>query len=199
MFSEFLTYARLGLSHIADVKGFDHIAFLAALTASYSWREWRALVWLVTAFTVGHSCTLALATFDVVRAPAAIVEPLIAVTIVVAGMLGAAKQPTRSGPNVRRESRILYALTVVFGLVHGLGFSTYLRALLGGETGVLFPLMSFNLGLEVGQLIIVSVVGTLGPVVVSSGRVSHDAWRAAVSWAAVVVGGWLFFQRLRGV
>src|SRR5690554_1603976 len=77
MGSEFAVYLRLGFEHIADLNGYDHILFIAALCAVYELREWRHLLWLVTAFTVGHSVTLALATLDVLRIDSALVEFLI--------------------------------------------------------------------------------------------------------------------------
>ncbi|MFO7892523.1 MAG: HupE/UreJ family protein [Longimicrobiales bacterium] len=89
MGSEFLVYLRLGFEHIADVRGYDHILFIVALTAMYPPREWLRVVVLVTAFTVGHTVTLALATLELVRISTALVEFLIPVTIIAAAALNA--------------------------------------------------------------------------------------------------------------
>jgi hypothetical protein len=172
MGSEFLAYLRLGVAHIADLAGYDHLLFVAALTGAYSARAWRRLVVLVTAFTVGHSVTLALATLRLVAVDAALVEVLIPATILVTALatVALARRPDESRPWRRggyrggdeegpRGAALLYALALGFGLIHGLGFSSYLRALLGAETSIALPLLAFNLGLEAGQLLIVA--GTL--------------------------------------
>jgi hypothetical protein len=165
MGSEFLTYLRLGVDHIADLSGYDHILFVAALSAVYTIAEWRRLVWLVTAFTVGHSITLALATLDLVRVDSGLVETLIPVTIVLAGIVNIIEWRSRGRWHDGRSERPpeslrrgKYALALAFGLIHGLGFSTFLRAILGDEEGIALPLLAFNIGLELGQLLIVAAV-----------------------------------------
>lgn len=202
MGSEFLVYLRLGFEHIADLRGYDHILFIVVLTAMYPPRAWRRVVVLVTAFTVGHSLTLALATLGRVRADAAWVEFLIPVTIVVTAALNVgevawgrrhgdgaarlrglerlrddggrrrgapepagtgagspAKVPGGGGDFEPRSGRLAkYVLALGFGLIHGLGFSTFLRAALGGEASLALPLFAFNVGVEVGQLAIVASV-----------------------------------------
>ncbi len=165
MGSEFLTYLRLGVDHIADLSGYDHILFVAALSAVYTIAEWRRLVWLVTAFTVGHSITLALATLDLVRVDSGLVETLIPVTIVLASIVNIIEWRSRGHWHDGRSERPpeslrrgKYALALAFGLIHGLGFSTFLRAILGDEEGIALPLLAFNIGLELGQLLIVAAV-----------------------------------------
>jgi hypothetical protein len=165
MGSEFLTYLRLGVDHIADLSGYDHILFVAALAAVYTMGEWRRLVWLVTAFTVGHSITLALATLDLVRVNGRLVETLIPVTIVLASIVNVVEWRSRGrwhDGRLERPAETLrhgkYALALLFGLIHGLGFSSFLRAILGDEEGLALPLLAFNLGLELGQLLIVAAV-----------------------------------------
>src|SRR5688572_15555588 len=96
MGSEFLTYFRLGVGHIADLRGYDHILFIVALTAGYAVRDWRRLLWLVTAFTLGHSFTLALATLDLVRVSGDLIEVLIAITIVATGVYGSMSRRTET-------------------------------------------------------------------------------------------------------
>ncbi|MBC7894662.1 MAG: HupE/UreJ family protein, partial [Cytophagaceae bacterium] len=170
MVSELTTYLRLGLTHIADLQGYDHIAFIVALTAGFQLADWRRLLWLVTAFTVGHSLTLLLATLDVVRVPSSVVEPLIAATILVAGVRGITTQWRRtSTDHADRSLEAPWVMAAGFGLIHGLGFSGFLRSLLGSEDSLAIPLLGFNLGLEVGQLAIVASVLALGWVCTRSG------------------------------
>jgi hypothetical protein len=142
MISEFLVYLRLGFEHITDPGGYDHLLFVAALTASDLGRV-RRLFWLVTAFTVGHSITLALATLDLVRVDISLVEILIPLTILATAAVNAISwgrrqkaelvEDTSTDEVVEPETRVRYVLAVGFGLIHGLGFSTFLRAALGWE------------------------------------------------------------------
>lgn len=153
----FLLYLRLGLEHITDLAGYDHILFVAALCLRYRWSDWRRLLWLVTAFTLGHSISLALATLGYIAADGAWIEFLIPVTIVIAA---AANLMSAEVP--QQKAWGLYLLAIGFGLIHGLGFSGYLRSLLGREAELLWPLLAFNIGLEIGQLLIVAAILTIG-------------------------------------
>ncbi len=160
-FSYFETYWRLGLEHITDLNGYDHILFVAALTVVYSWRNWHNLLWLVSAFTLGHSLTLALATLKIVPINSDWIEFLIPVTILITSFL----HLFISSKNDNHSSRFIlfrYALALIFGLVHGLGFSTFLQSLLGREESLFLPLLAFNVGLEIGQLVIVSIISGVG-------------------------------------
>lgn len=198
MLQEFLTFAQLGLRHIADLAAYDHILFVAALTAAYPPAEWRRLAVLVTAFTVGHSLTLALATLDVVRVHAALVEFLIPVTIVVTSVLAIAseRRAPPSGEVSRGTHAGRYALAALFGLVHGLGFSSYLRAILGGEESIVGPLLAFNLGLEAGQLAIVAAVLLLGVAAERTLRLSRRDWVMVLSGATAGIALTMLFERL---
>lgn len=195
MGSEILTYLRLGLHHIADLRGSDHILFIAALTIAYPPGAWRRLLWLVTAFTLGHSLTLALATLDLVRLPAALVEIGIALTIVVSALLALVLAWRQHGGAIEGQG-LRYAMAAVFGLIHGLGFSAFLRSLLGGEESIVLPLLSFNVGLEVGQLLIVALVLLLGAAVERFGRIPRRGWVMALSGVIAVAGLGLLIQRL---
>jgi hypothetical protein len=164
MLDELLLYLRLGFHHIADLAGYDHILFVAALTIPFTVRDWKRLAVLVTAFTVGHSITLALATLRLVQVSSALVEALIPATI-----LATAALSWRAGaPGHEREPVTVgrYLMALAFGLVHGLGFSTYLRSLLGDEERLVLPLLAFNVGLEVGQLLMLAIVVGIGAALV---------------------------------
>ncbi len=161
--SEFWLYLQLGFHHIADLAGYDHLLFVAALAIPYGRRDWQRLAVLVTAFTLGHSITLALATVQLVAVPSVLVETLIPATIVATAALS-----WRAGVPGHEEPVTVgrYLMAAVFGLIHGLGFSTYLRALLGEEERITLPLLAFNVGLEFGQLLILAVVLLAGVVLV---------------------------------
>ena len=150
--TSFELYFKLGLQHILDLQGFDHILFIISLCAVYVARDWVKILLLVTAFTVGHSLTLAIATFEVVQIRSEVIEFLIPVTIAFTALLTLIKPKPNSGKGIQLN----YLLALLFGLIHGLGFSNYLRSLLGKEATIWPPLLAFNVGLEVGQIVIVA-------------------------------------------
>lgn len=212
--SEFLTYFQLGIGHIADLRGYDHILFIVALTAGYAPRDWRRLLWLVTAFTIGHSITLALATLQVVQVHAPTIELLIPITIVLtAGYSIAARwrvgRPGDDAPRITsaagaagaqpappERQALLYVLAGCFGLIHGLGFSNFLRAILGGEESIVVPLFAFNVGLEVGQMAIVACVLLAGAIACEGAGLTRRRWATALSALIVVAGVQMIYSRL---
>jgi Na+-transporting NADH:ubiquinone oxidoreductase subunit NqrB len=179
--NSFQLYFKLGLQHILDIQGFDHILFVLALCAVYVARDWKKILILVTAFTIGHSLTLALATFNVIQIRADVIEFLIPVTIAFTALITLFKPKPSSGKGIQLN----YLFAVFFGLIHGLGFSNYLKALLGKETSIWQPLLSFNIGLEVGQIIIVAAFLLLTSLVNLAG-INRKEWTLVVS--AFVLG-----------
>ena len=149
--SELIAFMTLGFQHITDPRGADHIVFLLALAAIYRFRDWRECVWVVTAFTVGHSLTLALAITGVLNLPSTLIEFLIPVTILITALENLLVRDGRAAL-WGRQYRPVFA--GVFGLVHGAGFANYLRSLFVDRIAV--PLLGFNIGLEVGQLIVIA-------------------------------------------
>ena len=203
MGSEFAVYFRLGIEHIADLRGYDHILFIAALTVAYSLFEWRRLLILVTAFTFGHSITLALATVGVVSVNTALIEFLIPTTIVVTSVFNIADSRSASGgldtgARARWHHVILYVLAGGFGLIHGLGFSSFLRAVLGGEESIVVPLFAFNVGLEIGQILIVTALFMLGALLTKFAGMARRDWLLIVSGAAGGIAITLMIERLHG-
>ena len=150
--SELLAFATLGFRHITDPRGADHILFLLALAAIYRFKDWRECTWVVTAFTVGHSVTLALAVTGALVLPSRVIEFLIPVTIVATALENLMVRD-RSAAVWGRRYRPVFA--GAFGLVHGAGFANYLRSLFVDRIAV--PLFGFNIGLEVGQLIVIAL------------------------------------------
>ena len=171
----FWVYAKLGFQHITDLQGYDHMLFMLALIASFRPSEWRKILVLITAFTVGHSITLALAVLDLVRVDSTWVEFLIPVTIVITATFNLAR------PEKHHDSAIWleYSLALGFGLIHGLGFSNYLRALLMDD--LLVPLLSFNIGLEAGQVLVVGLILAVYSIITITTKVKHKWWNIALS------------------
>lgn len=173
----FELYFKLGLQHILDIQGYDHILFVLALCAVFTGRDWKKILILVTAFTIGHSLTLALATFKVVNVRSDVIEFLIPVTIAITAFMTILKPRPSSGRGVQLN----YFFALFFGLIHGLGFFNYLRELLGKEASIWQPLLAFNLGLEAGQLVIVGAFLLLTSILVGIAGVNKRDWALVVS------------------
>ena len=185
--TSFEAYLRLGFAHITDLAGYDHILFIIALCAVYGPGDWRRVLVLVTAFTVGHSITLALATLRLFTYRTELIEWLIPVTIfitAVANLVAAGKSDAASPP---RYPYARYGLALLFGLVHGLGFSNFLRSMLGREASLVQPLLAFNIGLEIGQLLIVAAILGAAFVCTRSLSVARRDWNLVVSGAVAGV------------
>jgi hypothetical protein len=187
--TSFELYFKLGLQHILDLQGFDHILFILALCAVYVARDWVKILLLVTAFTLGHSLTLALATFEVVKIRSEVIEFLIPVTIAFTALVTLIKPKPNSGKGIQLN----YLLALFFGLIHGLGFSNYLRSLLGKEASIWQPLLAFNVGLEVGQIVIVAAFLLITSLVHLAGM-NRKEWTLMVSAFILGVACMLMLQ-----
>lgn len=142
-FTTLKTYVVMGMEHIWS--GLDHMLFLFGLLLAAEQRPWK-IVRLITAFTIGHCITLILSSLEVAYLSPRIVEPLIALSIIYIAVENIWKK--------RESAREI--VTLLFGLVHGFGFAEVLRGTLSGEMAL--PLFSFNLGVEIGQLVVVAIV-----------------------------------------
>jgi len=151
--TEFATFFELGFRHIVGPDALDHILFLVALAALYRLSDVRAVFWVVTAFTVGHSVTLALAVMKLVTLPQSLIEFLIPATIVLAGLENIVAQVRGSGGHALRYRP---AVAAAFGLVHGAGFANYLASMFVESIAV--PLLGFNVGIEIGQLAVLAAI-----------------------------------------
>ncbi len=195
MQSQFSTYFTLGLDHITDSKGYDHIIFIIALCAIYRLSEWRKVAVLVTAFTIGHSITLALAALHLVTPQYNIVEKLIPMTIISTAIYNVWKNQSADS-EVKTFSKSLsinYLFALLFGLIHGLGFSNYFRELLGNETDILAPLFAFNIGIEAGQLSIVACILLVSFLAFNILKISQKSWTQFISGAAFGIAVTLLF------
>ncbi|MCC6725709.1 MAG: HupE/UreJ family protein [Saprospiraceae bacterium] len=174
--SEFLSFAKLGFHHIADPKAFDHMLFVVTLCAVYRWTDWRKLLVLITAFTIGHSLTLVLAGLRILQVPSDLVEFLIPVTIVLTSLHNIAVSKATEGGTFSRSVSTNYLLALFFGLIHGMGFANYFSALMGEAGNIVLPLFAFNVGIEVGQLAIVGVFFGLYFCFAKWLKIAHRDW-----------------------
>lgn len=187
----FGSYLELGFDHILDLKGYDHIVFLIALCAAYASSEWKKILILVTAFTIGHSITLALSALDILTIKASLIEFLIPVTILITALLNLF---------IRRSTGkylgLNYSLPLFFGFIHGMGFSNYFKALLGREAEIILPLFAFNLGVELGQICIVAVIMFLNYLLVGISKVPQRWWNIIVSIFAAILAAYMIIAKL---
>lgn len=178
--SEFNTFLQLGLNHILDFEAYDHLLFIITLCAVYKLEEWRKILILVTAFTIGHSLTLVLSGLHILNIPAALVELLIPITIVVTGLHNVVARKEEEGV-FSKTVRINYLLALSFGLIHGMGFANYFRSLMGDMQSIVKPLFAFNVGIELGQLIIVGVFYGFLFVLSRLFTIPHREWNLFIS------------------
>jgi hypothetical protein len=182
--SEFWLYFNIGLQHVLDIDGYDHVLFLIALTVPYAFKDWKRVLILVSLFTVGHTLALMLSVFEIVIIKASLVEFLIPITILITALF----HLFTAGKSSKNESITFVAfVTLFFGIIHGLGFSNYFKSILPGDNvDKLVPLLEFALGIEAAQIIVVLIVLLLSFIVQSFFRFSKRDWTLVMS--AFVIG-----------
>ena len=187
----FALFFELGWQHILDLQGYDHILFVAVLCGIYLIRDWRKVLILVTAFTVGHSITLALSVYDQIRFDTTVIEFLIPVTIVITAVTNIFNKK-----NATDKITFNYIMALLFGLIHGLGFSNYLKSLLGKDTSIVQELLAFNIGLEIGQIAIVAVILCISFLAVQIFQVKRREWNLFLSSAIFGIAFLMALERL---
>lgn len=174
---EFPFYLKQGINHITDIQGFDHMLFIVSLCAVYKIGQWKNVLVLVTAFTIGHSITLALTAFDLIKVNRELVELLIPITILLTCVFNIIK-PDKSKSVVSYN----YFLALFFGLIHGMGFSNFFKTMMMGiSDSILMPLLAFNIGIEIGQLVIILIYAVILFLFTVIFRVKHRDWVLFVS------------------
>ena len=174
-------YLKLGFEHIANLDGYDHILFLVVLCAVYQINQWKNILILVTAFTIGHSITLFIVSLDFFSIPSRIIKLLIPVTILITSLqnvinIKQIENSTRMGRN--------YFMALFFGLIHGMDFSNYFKALIMSPDEIVIPLLGFNIGIELGQLLIVLFIVLISFIFLNIIKIKHLKWNLFISGAA---------------
>ena len=188
---QFPLYFELGWQHILDWKGYDHILFVMVLCGTYTLPDWKKVLLLVTAFTVGHSITLALSVLKLIDVNSGLIEFLIPVTILIT-----ASSNILAGKTKQKGMRLKYILALSFGLIHGLGFSNYLNSLLGKSKSIVTELFAFNVGLEFGQIIIVIGILLLSFVLINIVKIKRWDWNFFLSSAIFGISFIMAAERL---
>jgi len=179
---EFFLYLKMGFTHVLDFLAYDHVLFLIVLVVVFSFNQFKKTVWLITLFTIGHTCTLALSAYGILKVEVTIVEFLIPVTIFITGVFNLIS----AGKTSLKKENINLIFGGFFGLIHGLGFSNYFRMMIGKEEDKLIPLLEFALGIELAQIVIVIGILSIGAILQSFFKVSKKDWVLVTS--SIVIG-----------
>ena len=174
--TDFLFYLQLGWEHIISIDALDHQLFILALVAIFSFQDLKKVLILVTAFTLGHSFTLALSAFDIIRFPSNWVEFLIPCTIVFTAL-----DNLIFSKNEDKLIKLNYFLALIFGLIHGMGFANSVGMMLAKEQSIVIPLLGFNVGLEIGQIAVVIIVLSIFYILSTFLKLKKKHWVMLVS------------------
>jgi hypothetical protein len=188
---DFGFYFKIGWEHIISSDALDHQLFIAALAAIYLLKDWKQVLILVTAFTIGHSLTLALSVFDLIRFNDKLVEVLIPLTIVITALSNVFQKKFTP-----RSVRINYALALLFGLIHGMGFANSVRFMLVDEQSLGWSLFAFNVGLEAGQIVVVTLLLLLSHLIVTTLKVNRREWVLFLSGGVFLTSLIMVLERL---
>jgi len=188
--SEFFFYYPLGITHILSWAGYDHMLFILVLCSSFSLKEWRRILGVVTAFTLGHSITLALSVLNWIHLPGPWVEFLIPITIAITALQNLIPRRSNNGSNSNA-----FTMALFFGFIHGMGFASGLRSLLGKEASIFMPLLGFNLGLETGQLVVVSLFFFLSSLLIRIPNFSQKLLNQVLSILVFLIALFLAYIR----
>jgi hypothetical protein len=189
--NSFNLYFSTGWQHIISLNALDHILFIIALTAIYTLENWKQVLVLVTAFTIGHSLTLALSVYDVIRFNEKWVEFLVPCTIVITALFNLVLRNFD-----KRSLRLNYLLALFFGLIHGMGFANTIRFMLSKDEQITWPLLSFNIGLEVGQIALVSIILCLSYLAINKLKCRRRWWVWALSGVSFFIAVQMAVERV---
>lgn len=168
---DFIFYFKLGWEHIISKEALDHLYFISVLTVVYHFSDWKKVLFLVTAFTIGHAITLFLSALDIVRLPDQIVEFAIPCTIVLSAIFNFRKKM-----QLVNTDTLQYATALFFGLIHGMGYANTIRFMLSSDQQLVWSLLSFNIGLEIGQIFVVLLMLSAGWLVSATRLLTRREW-----------------------
>ncbi len=188
--SDFIFYFKIGWEHIITTEALDHIMFVTVLAAIYLLRDWKQVLILVTAFTIGHAITLLLSAKGLVEVNVGLVEFLVPCTIVLTGITNLFQKTFTP-----RSIRINYFLALFFGLIHGLAFAETLKMILASDQDFILAWISFSIGLELGQILVVLAILLLAQLVVRYMKISRRSWVQSISIGMISLALWMAWER----
>jgi len=190
--SNYGNFFASGWEHIVDINAYDHLLFVMTLCAAFTLKQWKQVLIIVTAFTIGHSGTLILSSLDIIPTNPELIDLLIPFTI----MLTAVANIVNYGKEGKFSStQIKYAIALVFGLIHGLAFASNFKFMLF-EDSILVPLFLFNVGIEVGQLFIVLLFMIALWFYTKVIKGEHMKWNIFISGAGFGIAATIFLNAL---
>lgn len=176
---QFNLYFTLGIEHILTWEALDHILFVTALCLRYTWKDWKKIAVMVTAFTIGHSLTLVLSALNYITVSTNWIEFLIPLTIAATCVNTFLQKPDKPAKGLP----IIYFFALFFGLIHGLAYASTILDL-EGPTGLLGNIFAFNAGIELGQLLVVALVLAISFILAKGIKIPHRGW---VNTASVII------------
>jgi hypothetical protein len=186
-------YFNIGWHHIMTLEALDHILFVAALSAIYLLKDWKQVLILITAFTIGHALTLFLSAKALIRVDIATVEFLVPCTIALTAIFNLFQKSFTP-----KAVRINYFLALFFGLIHGLAFAETLRMILATDQSFALAMVSFSLGLEAGQVLVVLLMLVLAQVLIHLFKVERRHWVIFLSAAVFSLSLQMALERVPG-
>lgn len=188
--NDFSFYFKIGWEHIITTEALDHIFFVAALAAIYMLRDWKQVLILITAFTIGHSITLALSSLSIVEVSTDWVEFFVPCTIVITAAANLFQKTFTP-----KAIQINYFLALFFGLIHGMAFANTLRMILASDQSFALSMFSFSLGLELGQVLIVFIILLLSQLIVGLLKTPRRDWVIFISAAIMALAMQMAIER----
>lgn len=179
---DFKLFLELAFRHVLDWNAYDHILFFIVLAVVYSFKDWKKALWLITFFTIGHTVTLALSVYEVIKVKTELVEFLILLTIFITAFVNLITVKRRNF----HQSNINQIFALFFGLIHGLGLSNLLKIIIEDSANKLLPILYFSLGVELAQIVVVVLILMAGFIAQDFLKVKRRDWVLILS--SVVIG-----------
>ncbi|TAE75855.1 MAG: HupE/UreJ family protein [Bacteroidetes bacterium] len=191
--TEFQAYFQVGYKHIIAIDALDHLLFVAVLSILYSWKNWKTLLILITAFTIGHSITLALSALNILVFPTKTVEMLIPLTIILTAVYN-----FFDNPNATNTFKIRYVIALVFGFVHGFAFSNLLKSMFAlSNENIILKLFAFNVGIEFGQITALLIYLSISSILIKIlGDKNKHHLTLVFSAIVIILSGQMFLGRI---
>lgn len=183
-----------GWKHIVDINAYDHLLFVMTLCAAFKLQQWKQILVIITAFTIGHSVTLILSALDFIPSNSRLIDMLIPFTIMITAIANIINYENEGRFS---DSKIKYSIALIFGLIHGLAFASNFKVMLFGDS-IILPLLTFNIGIEVGQLFIVLLFMASLWLYTKIINGAHYKWNIFVSGAGFGIAATIFLNALNG-
>jgi len=180
---DFWFYCKLGINHVLDWGAYDHVLFLSALTAPFTFKYWKKVVVLATLFTIAHCLSLIFSAYDIINVDVELIEFLIPLTILLTAFFNIAQVFLVPGKN---KTYLLEFATTFFGIIHGFGFSNYFNMLVSEEEEKIGPLLGFASGIEISQIIIIFSILTLAFIMQNKFGMKQSVFTVLISSAIVL-------------